>query len=694
MQMNGEPIPDDFRNFLQEIVTSTEGFLFVINSSGNIIAAGEKFQKTIASNEYLSKKELTISDVFSNDDNSFLDTFNKTGAIRFPDNLILGLKNQTGVLYKVSGKKLTYGKIFDGYIITMIKAQGGTDETALNKLIYKISESAYKVQDLQALYRYVHKLIGELIPAKNFYIAQYHKDLNKISFPYFIDEIDGVPTNSLPPQDYANSLTDYMLRLGRPMLVDQKKFDELVEQGEVKLYGENSSEWLGAPLRTPEGVIVGAIVVQNYDEKQQYSEEHVAMLDFISTQIAMAIARKQYEKNLEASEERFRRIVEQSPYGIVIHRQGKIVFANNAAKDILRATAVNEVEGMPVLDFVHPSYRELVMQRVSRLHEEGENPEMIQEKFICLDGSVIDVEVSAVKVSFQGEDATQTMFHDISERIRVEAKIKQYIEELKKSKTLLEKNASDLRSLNSQLEESERQLKKMNASKDKFFSIIAHDLRNPFISLLGYSEFLANDLDELDPYEIKKFADSIYRASRSIFGLLENLLQWSRVQSGKIPFHPEKLSLKAAVEDIIELYKGNIQKKQIRLENTISETLDVRADKNMLHTVLRNLLSNAVKFTKAEGKVAISAKNEDTFVTVRIEDSGIGMDEDMIRKLFDLGDSVIRQGTDDEPGTGLGLILCKEFIQKMGGEISVESELQKGTVFSFTLPLFEKSIAE
>lgn len=232
----------------------------------------------------------------------------------------------------------------------------------------------------------------------------------------------------------------------------------------------------------------------------------------------------------------------------------------------------------------------------------------------------------------------------------------------------------------------ENELKALNAGKDKLFSIIAHDLKSPFTALLGFSEYLANYLEDLSPEEIKDFAFSIHKSASGVFKLIENLLQWSRLQLGRMDYAPVKFNLNDLADETVQLYQANSVKKKIRLEMNLENGLYAFADKQMAETVLRNLISNALKFTETGGSVLLSASRQDGFIKISVLDNGQGIEEEKLRKLFNPGEHITTSGTNQEKGTGLGLLICKEFIEKNGGAIQIESKVGEGSRFTFTLP--------
>ena len=237
-----------------------------------------------------------------------------------------------------------------------------------------------------------------------------------------------------------------------------------------------------------------------------------------------------------------------------------------------------------------------------------------------------------------------------------------------------------------EIKEKNEQLQKLNASKDKLFSVIAHDLRSPFNGFLGLTQLMVEDLSTMTLEEIQTIALSMRNSATTLYRLLENLLQWSMLQQNRISFNPALIPLSPLVSDSIGMANLLATSKEIRISTNISDDILVFADSNMLLTILRNLVSNGVKFTKKGGQVIISAETLDNFTIISIEDSGIGMTPDMVNDLFRLDVNTSRKGTDGESSTGLGLIICKDFVEKHSGTMWVESEVGKGSTFCFSIP--------
>ena len=234
------------------------------------------------------------------------------------------------------------------------------------------------------------------------------------------------------------------------------------------------------------------------------------------------------------------------------------------------------------------------------------------------------------------------------------------------------------------------QLQAINAEKDKFFSIIAHDLRGPLSAFVAATQILTEEIQTMEIEEIKDITLSMKTSASNIYSLLENLLEWSRLRRGGMDFVPVKLNLKKIIGESIAVLSESASKKGIEIETTIPDKLEILADNHMFESVIRNLISNAIKFTTQGGKVKVTAHSkEDHSTEIKISDSGIGISPGLISRLFQINEKTSRPGTDGEPSTGLGLLLCKEFIEKHGGKIWVESEVGLGSTFSFSIKEYE-----
>ncbi len=253
-------------------------------------------------------------------------------------------------------------------------------------------------------------------------------------------------------------------------------------------------------------------------------------------------------------------------------------------------------------------------------------------------------------------------------------------------------DVTDQKKTEEALKTSEKQLRELNASKDLFFSIIAHDLRSPFNSILGLSELMMDQIEEQDYTELAKYTELIYNTSRTTYDLLVNLLEWSQTQTGKIEFAPEYIELSAFVEEESNLHRQLASMKGIEINIDFRGKLLAYADRRMLSTVLRNLISNAIKFSFQGSSITISGFRVNKGVGLSVSDQGVGIDAENIDKLFRLEESFSTKGTQNERGTGLGLILCREFVERHGGKIWAESKAGNGSTFTFTLPVLPSDL--
>ncbi|MFH0736336.1 MAG: PAS domain S-box protein [bacterium] len=530
--------------------------------------------------------------------------------------------------------------------------------------------------------------------------------------------------------------------------------------------------------------------------------------------------RKLTEVALKESENKYRKLVENSPDGIVIYTEGKIVFVNNKSLSLLGATNENELIGKSVIQFVHPDYHSIVIARMKKAQTEGVVLPLMEEKFIKLDGSELYVEVKAISIVFENKPSVQLIISDITERKRVELERKvmweitqgitttsnldelmelihqslkkviyaencfvvlynketglfsfpyfvdqidtkpepmvmdksctKYVFNLGKPllltqvlfDELVEQNKVKLVGTNSpswlgvplqtpsgiigvlviqhyELEnvysehdvrflesvgnqiaviiERKRteeeiklindKLKDLNSTKDKFFSIIAHDLRSPFQGFLGLTQLLAEETNLFTREELSIITKDMHNSASNLFKLLENLLAWAQIQKGTISFTVEELDLRVIISRNIETINQRAKQKEITIINKIDNSIIINADEKMINSIISNLLSNAVKFTKPDGKIIVNAKEiEDKVLEISVTDSGVGMSNALLQKLFKIEEKVGCKGTDGEPSTGLGLLLCKEFVEKQNGKIWVKSEENYGSTFYFTVP--------
>lgn len=261
----------------------------------------------------------------------------------------------------------------------------------------------------------------------------------------------------------------------------------------------------------------------------------------------------------------------------------------------------------------------------------------------------------------------------------LKARIKTHLD-LKKSKEKILKQYEELNTLNKELQE-------LITSRDQFYSIIAHDLRSPFNTILGFLQLILEDYYSMTDEDKYQFINNIYTSAQNLHNLLEKLLSWIRSQTGRLKLNPENFDLNFLVNEILPLYHSGFEKKNINYNFYPTDNLIVFADTDTVSTVIRNLISNAIKFTPQNGRITMRTYSENDFAIFSINDTGMGMSPEDLEKLFIPGKKVVKLGTEKETGTGLGLILTKEFVEKNNGKIWVESKLNVGTTFYFSVPL-------
>ena len=334
--------------------------------------------------------------------------------------------------------------------------------------------------------------------------------------------------------------------------------------------------------------------------------------------------------------------------------QSRLLMVNDAFCEIFNLQR-DQIIGKTLSEDVSPEERDIFLKIDKQVLENG--IENINEESLTVRGGVTRI-ITTKKTRFLDADNKKYLvgvIHDITERKKTEISLKELI-----------------------------------ATKDKLFSIIAHDLRSPFNSIIGFSELLIKNSDDILLEDSEQYSEIINSAAKNTLILLDNLLNWAKSQTGQLRFNPEKILFSEVIQEIIPLSKTIAKSKNIALDYSCTDNLEIFVDVNMLHTVLRNLISNAIKFTNVGGHIKVSAKLKQDHVEITISDNGIGINKEKLTELFSITSNTTRLGTADENGSGLGLVLCKEFIQKNNGDIWVESEENKGSNFIFTLPTYKE----
>ncbi len=373
--------------------------------------------------------------------------------------------------------------------------------------------------------------------------------------------------------------------------------------------------------------------------------------------------RKNYEQALKKSEEKFRNIFESSGIGMaLLGPDGRLTKVNTTFCEML-GYKDEEIIGTNFRDVTHPGDLDKSLEMVKELLTNNSvDSKSIEKRYLHKRGDVIWAltTISLIRDTNEKPSFFIAQIQNITKRKQFEEQLVKYTEEL----TLV------------------------NASKDKFFSIISHDLRSPFNSLLGLTEYISHSYDEMTPLEIKSSISNVYNSSKQVYNLILNLLEWSMIQSGRLTVNKSVINLSELGGEIINLYEEGANFKQLKLVNNMDQEILVYADKYMIDTIVRNFVSNSIKFTNPGGQIVIKGIINGDNAEVSVTDTGIGISPADQKNLFRIDEQTRRDGTANEKGTGLGLILCKEFIEKNNGVLWVESEEGKGSRFSFTVPRY------
>jgi two-component system cell cycle sensor histidine kinase/response regulator CckA len=532
---------------------------------------------------------------------------------------------------------------------------------ALNSALYRITQKTSSAEDLQQFYAAVHGIVGELMYARNFYVALYDPLTQSLSFPYFEDEEDSRPA----AKKLGKGLTEYVLRTGEPLLCTPELFDGFVKRGEVELIGTRSVDWLGVPLKAGNSSF-GALVVQSYSTNARFGDKEKEILTFVSQQLASAIEHKRNEEALRRSEARYRSLVQSAVYGIYRSSlEGRFFDVNPALIMMLGYESVEEVLALdPKSDvFVDPSEQARVMGEFQR----GTRLDNVEVRWKCKDGSAITVRLSGRVVNSPGETAevVEIIAEDITER-RV-------------------------------LENQFRQAQKMEAV-GRLAGGVAHDFNNLLMVISGYSEVLLENTRKNNPLYPK--IEAIHQATDRATTLTRQLLAFSRKQLLEL----KVVDLNVIVEDMERLLRPLIGE-NIELQTQLGPDLGrTRADAGQIEQVIMNLVVNSKDAMPNGGKITIQTANarldhEDVrreysyiqpglYVVLSVTDTGEGMDKETQLRIFEPFFTTKEKGK----GTGLGLSTVYGIIKQSGGYVLVESEPRHGTTFRIYLPRVEGAL--
>ena len=410
-------------------------------------------------------------------------------------------------------------------------------------------------------------------------------------------------------------------------------------------------------------------ILKPFYEASLYALAASIFLVLIGTYFFKLFSDPLYKSILE-SEEKYHTLFEFMPMGITItNKNGDILESNKESEKLLGISKDEHIKRKVDSDqwkIVRPDFSPMPPEEFASTIALKENRLVTDVEMGILKGKnkVTWLNVSAAPFPLR-DFGIIVVYNDITAQVEAERK---------------------LRMRDKKLRENAKELKTLNDTKDKFFRILAHDLKNPFGSLLGASEYLYKEAEKHNTDKVRMLGKILYGSAKSGYDILANLLEWSRSQTGMLEFHPERVDMDTIIDNNIKLVTALATLKQISIKSDMENGLTATADVNMLNTVIRNLLINALKFTNKGGAVLISARKEKREILVSVQDNGVGISAKDIKKIFRIDVKFVNHGTNNEKGTGLGLILCKEFIKKQGGRIWVESRINVGSTFYFTIP--------
>jgi PAS domain S-box-containing protein len=542
-----------------------------------------------------------------------------------------------------------------GYYVLYRNIEESKQAQTLSSALYRIAERTSSAVDLQGFYASIHNIVGELMNARNFYIALYDPTTQLLSFPHFVDEVDETPT----PKPLGRGLTEYVLRTGEPLLASPEVFETLVQRGIVELIGAPSVDWLGVPLRAG-GETFGVLVVQSYSDEVRFAERDREILTFVSQQLASAIDHKRHEEALRRSEARYRSLVQSAVYGIYrSDAEGRFLDVNPALIAMLGYDSPEQVMQLdPVRDvFVDPEEHE----RLTGEFQQKGRLDGLEVRWKRKDESAITVRLSGRGTS--GPEEMENVLEIIAEDV------------------------TDRRAL----EEQFRQAQKMEAV-GRLAGGVAHDFNNLLMVISGYTEVL---MEELKSEDLQGKAQAIQQAADRATTLTRQLLAFSRKQLLEL----KVVDVNAIVSDMERLLRPLIGE---TIELTTHLTPDVghtRADAGQLEQVIMNLVVNARDAMPTGGRILIQTERRELdsrgrehslippgpYVLLSVSDTGAGMDKETQSRIFEPFFTTKEKGK----GTGLGLSTVYGIVKQSGGFIFAHSETGQGTTFRIYLPRVE-----
>jgi two-component system sensor histidine kinase/response regulator len=530
-----------------------------------------------------------------------------------------------------------------------------------HQVIFEMTRSISETANLNELLKSIHLSLKKVLYAENCFVAIYDENTSLFSFPYFVDQLDSKPE----PQAMKNSVTSYVYRTGKPLLLTPEAFQKLKEQNRVELVGSPSPSWIGVPLKTPSKTI-GVLVLQHYDEENVYSKHDIQFLYSAASTIAIAIVRKQAEDVLRESENIMRSITDSAYDAIImIDSEGLISYWNPAAERIFGYNR-SEAMGVNLNQLIVPaSYHAAhfnafpIFQQIGQGAVVGKTMDL---EALRKDGTEIFVQFSLSAIQINNKWHAVGVLRDVT----------------------------DQKKIDQALVKAKQEAEMANKFKSIFLANMSHEIRTPLNAIIGFSQLMNRDKMLSDTQ--KEYNVSIIHAGEHLLSLINDILELSKIEAGRVVLNPTDIDLHALLNDIQMIFSERTQSKNLKFLFEQEDDLPqyVFVDESKLRQIFVNLIGNALKFTE-EGGIAVRVRvdmvgdNNKTLV-VEVQDSGPGIPMEEMNKLFKHFEQT-SSGISKGSGTGLGLALSRELAVLMSGDITVTSEVGKGSIFTFKVEI-------